>query len=309
MRTYRAAFSQSTADNHRRQARAYLLFMSAYNYDHMAPSILSSLMYIQCLVNSFKNMTSVRNYVSGARTYLAMVGGDPTALSSPLVATLLRGATRLSAHVPCPAPPIPRTQLIRLCAGLRRLGGDGRVAMAAVLFGVATFLRQCNYLPATLGREGPHLIRRGHVRAHGPSLLVLVESTKTRHRADGPVSLLISPAPGSLYCPVAACSWAWRAVPAGPGSPLFLLPSSGRPLTSAGLVALIRATLTALGEPGAADVTIHSLRRTGALLASAGGAPDAEVMAHGTWTSGAYRAYVPAPASSTVPRVLAKVWA
>ena len=274
----------------------------------MAPTITSSLMYIQCLVNSFKNITSVRNYVSGARTFLTMAGGDPTALSSPLVATLLRGAARLSTHIPDPAPPLPRPDLLRLCTGLRRLGGDGRVAMAAVLFGVVTFLRQSNYLPTSAGREGPHLIRRKDVCETGSSLVITVNSTKTRLRAGGPVSLLIHPAPGSPFCPVAACRWAWRAVPGGPGSLLFLLPSSGRPLTTSGLVALMRVTLSALKVPRAADVTIHSLRRTGALLASAGGAPDAEIMAHGTWTSGAYRAYVPAPASLAVPVVLSNVW-
>ena len=98
-------------------------------------------------------------------------------------------------------------------------------------------------------------------------------------------------------------------MPAGPHAPLFLLPSSGQPLTSPGLVALLRATLAAVGDPMAYEVTMHSLRRTGALLASGGGAPDGEIMAHGTWTSGAYRAYVPAaPASSAVPMVLSTVW-
>ena len=282
--------------------------MLAYGFNYLAPTVSSSLLYIQCLVNSFKTITSVRNYISGARTYITMAGGDSAAFSSHLVNNLLRGAARLSTHVPRPAPALPRPALLRLCAGLRCLGGDGRVAMAAVLFGVATFLRQSNYLPTTLGREGPHLVRRRDVHRRGDSLMVIVHSTKTRTRGVAPVSLLICPAPGSPFCPVAACSWAWREVPAGPGSPLFLLPSSGRPLRSSGLAALMRATLAATGPGPAPEVTVHSLRRTGALLASAGGAPDADVMAHGTWTSGAYRAYVPAPASSAVPRVLSSVW-
>ena len=164
--------------------------------------------------------------------------------------------------------------------------------MAAVLFGVATFLRQSNYLPSAQGHEGPHLIHRRDVRRSGPSLLVTVHSTKTCLLGDGPAVLSVAAAPGSPLCLVAACLWAWRAVPSGPNAPLFLLPSSGRPLTSSGLVALLRATLAALGSPLAAEVMVHSLRRTEALLASAGGAADADIMAHATWTSGAYRAYV-----------------
>ena len=309
LRTYGAAFSSSTTENHRRQARAYLLFMTAYGFDYLTPTMTPALLYIQCLVNSLKSMTSVRNYLSGARTYITMLGGDATSLSSPLVNTVLRGATRLSPHVPRPAQPIHRSRLLRLCGVLRSLGGDGGVAMAAVLFGVTTFLRQSNFLPSAHGREGPHLIRHRDISRVGGSLVVTVHSTKTRTRAGGPVALLIHPAPGSPFCPVAACLWAWRAVPVGPGATLFHLPSSGRPLTSPGLVAVLRATLAAIGDPLARDVTLHSLRRTGALLASAGGAPDDAVMAHGTWTSGAYRSYVPAAVSSAVPAALSTVWA
>ena len=108
-----------------------------------------------------------------------------------------------------PAPLLPllaRSSSVSV-GGSGDYGGDGRVAMAAVLFGTATFLRQSNYLPATLGRESPHLIRRGQVRSRGSSLLVVVDSTKTNLWAEEPVSLLICPPHGSHFCPVAACRW------------------------------------------------------------------------------------------------------
>ena len=282
--------------------------MIVYDFDYLYPSLTSCLLYIQCLVNSFKNITSVKNYISGAKTFVAGAGGDPAAFTAPLVATIIRGAARLSTHVPAPALPISKTMLIRLCLALRQLGPDGRIALAAVLFGVTTFLRQCNFLPTTPRGGGPHLIRRGDIRLERGAILVRVRSTKTRLPHQGPITLMIAPAKNSSLCPVAACSWAWRAAPAPPGAPLFLLSSSGSPLTSASLVLLVRSVLRALGHHNPGGVSLHSLRRTGAQLAADCGIPDAEVMAHGTWTSGAFRAYVSRPASSSVPAALATVW-
>ena len=257
---------------------------------------------------SFKSITSVKNYLSGARTYLTMIRGDPTLFMGPAVATFLPGAARLPTHVPQPALPLGRLRLLDLCRKLRHLGPDGHVAAGAVLFRVASFLRQTNYLPQGSGRFSPHLIRRRDVIYHGGALYVTVRSTKTRLLGAEPVTFMLAPAPGSPDCPVAACLRAWSAVPAALTAPLFLLPSSGRPLTSPGLLALVQATLRAVGDPLAPTVTIHSLRRTGAQLALGAGAPDAEVMAHGTWTSTAYHAYVPAPASSAIPAALSTVW-
>ena len=132
------------------------MFMMAYGFDYMTPTLQSLLLYLQCLVNSFKNITSIKNYISGARTFVSLSGGNTALFTSPILATVIRGAARLSTHVPRPAPPLGRLQLHRLCAALRRIGGDGRVAMAAVLFGVATFLRQSNFLPqSTAGGGSP----------------------------------------------------------------------------------------------------------------------------------------------------------
>ena len=284
------------------------MFMLAYDFDYFSPTLTSCLLYIQCLVNSFKNISSVKNYLSGARTVLTAAGGNPAPLLAPLVGTVIRGATRISTHITTPATPLPRTTLLKLCKGLVDLGPDGRVAMAAVLFGVSTFLRQCNFLPRGAGQCGPHMLRRRDIRRSGGALLVLVASTKTQAQCDGPITLMISPAPGSRYCPVKACLDAWAMVPGLPSSVLFLLPSTGQALTAPGLLAMMRWVLRALHHPAPGGVTLHSLRRTGALLASAGGSPDEEVMAHGTWTSSAYRAYVPRPVSSSVAASIAAVW-
>ena len=286
------------------------MFMFAYGYDYMFPSLKSLLLYIQFLANSYISITLVKNYLSGAKTFLMRCGGDHAVLSAPLVVTVLKGIARLSTHVPTPAAPLSRKDLLRVCGILRGMGPDSRVAMAAILFGVTTFLRQCNFLPGGQTRWSPHLIRRADVALQRGNIVVTVHvhSTKTRQVSKGPLTLLIAPALGGAVCPVAACLWAWRVVPAPNHAPLFLLPSTGALLTGPALLSILRGVLEALRYLDPRGVTIHSLRRSGALLAARRGIPDAVVMAHGSWTSGAYRAYVPKPASSTVPAAIAAAW-
>ena len=305
--SYMAAFAPSTAANHHRQAQAYLSFMLACNFNYVSPPIEPCLLYIRCLGNSFKNVKSVRNYISGARSFLTMIGGDPINFSSPLISTLLKGIANQSSHEEHQAPPLTRRRLFQLCDDLRRLGPDGEVGAAACLFGVATFLRQSNFLP-TGPHLGPHLIPRAHVILTPTGLDVRVISTKTLSpTTGGGVVIPVARVPGSSYCPVASLLRAWALQPGPAPGPLFLLPSSGAPLTTGLLTATCRRALAGRGWPLAHQFTIHSLRRTGAHLAAGAGATEPEVMLYGTWTSSAVRSYLPRRLTSSVPSAMALV--
>ena len=306
--TYASAFTASTAANHVRQAKSYLTFMLNAGFNPLQPTVISCLLYIQCLANTLLSVRSVKNYISGARTYIIGAGGHPAAFSSPLVATLLRGVTRLSGHVEIPAPPLSRRGLLGLCDDLGSLGPDGLVARAAVLFGVSTLLRQSNFLPTSSPGSGDHLVLRGDVRLGPDGAWVTVTSTKTRSRQAPPIDIRILRAPSSPYCPVLALRRAAALAPAGRGAPLFILPSTGRPLTPSLLTGVMRAALRRRRSPVADRVTVHSLRRTGAHLASNYGATQADVMTHGTWTSAAVRRYLPTELHSAAPAALAAVW-
>ena len=152
--------------------------MLTYDYDHLNPSLPACLLYTQVLANSLKNVRSVKNYLSGAKTFITSAGGSWSNFQSPLISTLLKGIANLSDHVELQAPPLSRVLLFRLCDGLRAWGPDGVVAAAACLFGMATFLWQSNFLP-TGSRPAPHLIGRGDVLLDAAGLRVHVRTTKT----------------------------------------------------------------------------------------------------------------------------------
>ena len=69
------------------------------------PSIPTILMYTQTLANTHKNVRSVKNYLSGANTFVRNAGGEIASFDSPLLANLIKGIARLSTHVPSSARP------------------------------------------------------------------------------------------------------------------------------------------------------------------------------------------------------------
>ena len=153
--------------------------MLSYHYDYLRPSLKACLLYIQFLANSFKNIRSVKNYASGAKTFIISCGGTPDNFSSPVILNLLKGATNASTHEEHQAPALPRPVLFALCDGLRQLGPNGVVAAAACLFGVATFLRQSNFIPTTPG-DGRHLLTRGDVQVDAAGLRARIQILSRR---------------------------------------------------------------------------------------------------------------------------------
>ena len=257
-------------------------------------------MYIQHLANSHANVTSVKNYLSGAKHYVRQAGGHLHNFESPLLVNLIKGVARLSSHVPTSAPALDRDLLCRAADALLRLGPLGVVAHGALLFAVATFLRQSNFVLGT-GGTTHHLLRRRALTFTGQGLEVVVRSTKTIWEARDAVVIPVAAAPGSPYCPVAACRAALDAAPAPPDAPIFIHPATGRPVTGLILISLLRGVLRGLNYPAWREVTLHSLRHTGARLAQLSGATLPEIMDHGTWSSSAVARYLPRRAKSSLP--------
>ena len=296
-----AAYSPGTSKNHQRQAKLYIAFMLTAGYDPLFPSLTPLLHYVQLLANSFAAVTSVKNYLSGAKTYVRNAGGDPTPFTSRIIPDLLRGVTRLSTHVPSPAITLQPETIKAMCDVMWAFGPDARVARAAVLFAFATFLRQSNFLytPSAAG----HMLTRRDVLPAPYGLAVHVASTKTNLR-DHPVVIPVHRIPNCKYCPVAAYLAARAATQAPLTAPLFLT-STGSPLTPHGLAALMRTALNLLGrDTGGGKVTPHSLRRSGATAAARWGAGRTDVMTHGTWKGDAVDSYVPKTLFTAVPQTI-----
>ena len=257
-------------------------------------------MYAQYLANTHNNVRPVKNYISGAKSFVRNINGNTVPFDSYLLVNLIKGVARLSAHVPSRPPTLTASEVRRAADGLAAYGPGGTVARAALLFGVATFLRQSNFF-AGGATTAAHLLTRGDLNFRPGGLDVTVRSTKTIWDARDAVVIPVAAARGSPYCPVAACKSALSLVPVPMCAPIFLWPGSLRPVTATQLTNMLRLTVRRQGYPGWPLVTLHSLRHTGATLALGRGATLPEVMAHGTWRSSAVHAYVPRHLQSSVP--------
>ena len=214
------------------------------------------------MANSFKSVASIKNYLSGAKTFLSQAGGDATPFQSPYLQNMLRGVARISLHVPQQAPPIPLPMFKAMCDLLQAIGGEASIARTALLIGYATLLRQSNLLPSLSPASPMHTIIREDVLDEGTVLWVTINSSKTITSRQARVSIPV-PFTGSRYCPVTAWRHYTNALPLPPSAPAFMLEQS-KPLTAYRLNSYMRATLAALNFPLAQKTTVHSLRRSGA---------------------------------------------
>ena len=267
--------------------------MTYHKLDFKTPSPLQLGLYIQCLANSFKSTRTIKNYISGAKTFLEAIHQPVHNFSAPLVTTTLRGVVKLSTHIPAQAPPISVETVKLLSVALSRIGPQGVHAKALLLLMYASFLRQSNLLtPAGFVVAGPHTLKRRDITLEGDTLWLKVLSSKTIRTPSDAVRIPVHRAPGP-HCPVAAWCTYIRLCPAPPDAPAFV-DASARPYRPDAITRLLRAGLRAAGDPDAHRFTLHSLRRSGTYEAARCGVPRGDLMLHGTWKSSAIDAYVPA---------------
>ena len=303
--SYTAAFAPGTLQNRTRQTRAYLTYMVAHDRPPHNPSILDILLYTQFLANSLTSPASVKNYVSGAKTFLQQQGASVAPFMSPLLSNLFKGITKLSAHIPIPAPVIDLPRFKHMCDILAAMDHDAQSARTAILLGFTTLLRQSNLLPGSLSGND-HCIRRRDCVLEDDILWVTINSSKTIHDPAKRVVIPITAFP-SKYCPVAAWLQYIHRLPLDPDAPALML-SPIHPLTPQKLNAYMRVILGILALPEANKVTVHSLRRSGAQAAAANGATKDDLMIHGTWATSAINSYVPQRLYTEVPQIMSTMF-
>lgn len=302
--TYQTALSPGTLSNRQRQAKAYITFAVRYNFDYLRPLPINAAMYAQSLANLHSSPATLKNYLSGARTWITQHNGDHRVFEAISVHDVVKKLVKDSNHVPVQAQPIMPREISIICRFLDASNDFPPSVKSCILLTFACMLRASNSIsPSTLSWGGAHTLFASDVRVHNSSLLVYIRSTKTTSAAR-PSVLQVCPVPNPSVCPVLAWVRYVRAMPPSLSGPAFMF-SKCKPLTSGPVVMAIRAALADAGYPDVSRFTLHSLRRGAARLAAGLGAPDSEIMRHGIWRSEAgMRHYV--PSSTTVPKLIAK---
>lgn len=282
--SYDSSIAAGTAANRQTQARCYLTFAVYYQVPILNPSVTQLCMYAQLLANSFSAPSTLKNYISGAKTWIVEHGGVVTPFSAPEFNQLVKGFQKKSQHVPVRAQPLLWPHVRTIIDFIDRSPAAPLSAKACILIGFHTFLRASNLLsPSTGGWAGPHTLLAKHLRVSDHGLHVTVFTTKTKFDKR-PVATVIPWCQDPVYCPVRA----WfryvnvrRPCPVGPA----FVTDSHLPLTPRHIVGLMRIALQDTPGINVERVTMHSLRRGATQDAEQAGVPLEQLMQRGMWRS------------------------
>lgn len=288
--SYHRALAPGTNANKKKQAEEYLHFALLYKVPYLAPSLTHICMYAQLLANKHAAPGSIKNYLSGAKSWLSEHGGSVASFASPQLSQLVKGLTKNSGHIPTQAPPLGPHHVRAICDFLDASPAAPLAIKPALLIRFSCFLRASNLLSPSMAEwGGPHTLLGMDVRLSPAGLTVFIRSTKTRSDPKG----LAFSIPANLqdrYCPVAAYKSVVNPWPLGPA---FLL-QNNLPLTPRHVVGIMRLALKDHRDIDASRISMHSLRRGATHTAVDQGVDLQTVQSRGTWKSAAgMKPYLP----------------
>lgn len=283
-----ASFSSSLAPgtiaNKRKQAEEYIKFALLYRVPFLHPSLTHVCMYAQYLANLHAAPGSVKNYMSGAKTWVSDHCGSINAFLAPQLGLLMKGFAKKSTHIPSRAQPLQPRHIEAICKMLDSVPSAPLAAKPALLIGYACFLRSSNLLSPTIAEwGGPHTLTAGDISIKDGGLEVFIRSTKTRSISQG-LKFFVPKETSRELCPAQAWVTYKNSVRPWAFGPAFIH-NNRQPLTSVQLVKLMRLALKDCPDLITAKISMHSIRRGAAQAAADQGVPLNDILARGTWTS------------------------
>lgn len=282
--SYSDSISKGTATNRLTQARSYVDFAVRYAFDPLAPSGTELCLYLQFLKDSHQAPTTIKNYLSGAKTWMAEHGGLIRAFSSFEYLQMYSGISKRSQHTPKRASPLTWEHIKIIMEFLQVCPSAPAAAQPCILLGYHTFLRASNLLSPTMTSwGGPHTIMAQDISLSDKGLDVVIKSTKTKN-SSSPLITTIPWQQDPLLCP--ASSWLKYVQMIKPWilGPAFTT-DDHRPLTARHLVGIMRLALKNCRDINPSSVSLHSLRRGAAHNAVQIGMPLEEIKERGMWRS------------------------
>lgn len=282
VKTYSSALTPGTYANKEKQARCYLTFAVMYHVPYLSPLTVHICMFYQYLANKLNSISSVKNYISGARAWVIEHGGNPLAFSGYQQAMMDKALGKDSKHVVKRAFPLDIDHIAVIVSYLDSARNVPLCVKPCILIGYSCYLCSSSLVsPNFVVWGGEHTLLAKHVSDRGDRLVVQICSTKTKRT---PYSLVIPALDHPRLCPVRAWRNYMGKVRLSPNAPAFLI-NNVTPLSSALVVRLMRDALSGYHEVDLSGITMHSLRRGAAQQANRDGAALPQIMERGGWAS------------------------
>lgn len=280
--TYSRALTPGTYLNRQKQAHCFITFTVLYNVPYLNPSPIDVCMYSQFLANKFDSIASVKNYMSGARTWVLEHGGNVSAFGGYEHSMMIKAISKDSDHVVKRAFPLLADHIFKIVCYLDCARNVPLCIKPCILIGFSCYLRSSNLVAPCLSvLGGPHTLFTKNIVDCGSNLKILIMSTKTK-RVPYSVSIPMGEIP--QICPVRAWRSYRNAVNPPQNGPAFVL-NKVTPLNAPLVVNFMRDALRDNSDLDVQSISMHSLRRGAVQQAAKVGSPIPDIMSRGGWAS------------------------
>lgn len=293
----RAAFRPGTRKNLQTQLDTYLHFCAYYQYQPFPCDSEILCQYAFFLSKSFDSTASVKNYISGVKSFSKLLGHDISAFDSVDLKLTIQGISKVCLHMPKSKLPLSYSDLrlmIQFLDTSKPLQACMWVFLTFAFFGM---LRASNLLCVSLKsfKSSEQLIRC-NVHFVSEGLNLYISWSKTRQTHDFLHILPLGKCHDILLCPVRAYYNLLHVIPADAMSPVMGIPNCKSkhklvPVTKHQLVSLFK-TLLLKCHLDPSFYSLHSLRHGGATLAAKAGVSELMLKTHGDWRSDSYQTYI-----------------
>lgn len=284
LQSYSESVAPGTLANRSRQAKLYVKFSVLYDVNPLAPSETEICMYAQYLKNLHLSPQTVKNYISGAKTWIAEHGGSITSFLGRELDQLTKGFTKNSDHVPSRAAPLSVTNLFTMAKYVKFHPCVPCSVLPCIVIGFKCFLRSSNLLsPSTLVWGGPHTLLARDIVNSENGLRVTVSATKTKRGSEAE-TFYLDKEDDPRICPVHLWNRYITLVKPWALGPAFLT-DNYLPLTARHVVGVMRAALADSKDLDPGKVSMQSLRRGAAQDAMNKGLSLPLIKTFGLWKS------------------------
>lgn len=269
-------WADTTWKTRRSQWKRYNDFCMEYGLTPIPASVDTICLYITHLTSSLKYST-ICNYLSAVWALHEYMGSTAMAKNAFLVKCTMRGARRLLGDAVLSADPLLPEDLIKLYRQMDFTSLTDLMFWSALVLSYRCLLRK-GHVTAS-----PHNLLRSHFEFTPYGACLTIVSSKTIQFRERVVKIPIVKSHGSVLCPIRWLRKYLSQVPVNPGSPLFIMPRSLKPMSYAYFSDRLKRAIKGAGLVG--RYTSHSLRRGSATYLSRLGLPLHDIKLFGDWRS------------------------
>ena len=199
----KAAFRPGTFNNLRTQLNTYLLFCEKFRRSAFPVDQETLCGYVCFLSYNFKSSGSVRNYLSGVKTWAIILNFDLQEFSSPSLRLTLSGMDKLNTNIPNAKLPFEPSHLYQMYEALDMRNVEDVVLWAIILIGFYAMLRRSQFANNSRASfNSKEQLTRGDIQITEEGLVINVQWSKTNQKHNSVRQIPLKRVEECALCPV-----------------------------------------------------------------------------------------------------------